>query len=208
MTVPDDSLSSKRAAMRSTLRALRRRLPERQRRRYAQRVASRLARLPAFSRARWIAGYLPFDGELDPLPAMQSASAAGKNLCLPIIDPRRRGTMTFGHFRSGSVLLMNRFGILEPCRRMTGRVPLRQVDMMLMPLVGFDDQGNRLGMGAGYYDRLLHRRTRCQWRRPLLVGIAFELQRVEHIPRESWDVPMDLIITDRRIYRPRQTHTD
>jgi 5-formyltetrahydrofolate cyclo-ligase len=167
----------------------------------------RLARLPAFSRARWIAGYLPFDGELDSLPAMQRAGAAGKNLCLPMIDPRRRGKMTLGHFHRSGVLLLNRFGILEPCRRMTTRVPLRRIDIVLMPLVGFDEQGNRLGMGAGYYDRFLRRRTRGQWRRPLLVGLAFELQRTEQIPPEPWDVAMDLIITERRVYRPRSTHT-
>ncbi len=207
MTAPDDSISSERAAIRGTLRALRRRLPERERQRSAERVASRLARLPAFSRARWIAGYLPFDGELDSLPSMQRASAAGKNLCLPIIDPQRHGTMTFGHFQPSGVLLLNRFGILEPCRRMTRRVPLRQVDIVLMPLVGFDDEGNRLGMGAGYYDRFLSRRTRGQWRRPLLVGIAFELQHAEHVPHQPWDVPMDLIITERRLYRPLSTRT-
>lgn len=206
MTVPDDSIiSSERDAIRRSLRALRRRLPDRERSRSAKRVASRLARLPAFSRARWVAAYLPFDGELDPLPSMQRASAAGKNLCLPIIDPRRRGTMSFGHFHAGSVLLTNRLGILEPCRRMTRRVPLRRVDIVLLPLVGFDDRGNRLGMGGGYYDRFLGDRTRCRWRRPLLVGIAFELQRVENIPHQPWDVPMDLIITERHLYRPSRT---
>ena len=208
MTAPGDSISSERDALRSTLRALRRRLPARERRRSANRVAVRLARLPVFSSARWIAGYLPFDGELDSLPSMQRAGAAGKNLCLPMIDPVRRGKMTLGHFQRSGVLLLNRFGILEPCRRLTTRVPLRQIDIVLMPLVGFDEQGNRLGMGAGYYDRFLHRRIRGQWRRPLLVGIAFDLQRAEHIPHEPWDVPMDLIITERRTYRPRATYTN
>jgi 5-formyltetrahydrofolate cyclo-ligase len=204
MSAPDDSSTSgERAAIRAALRASRNRLPAGQRRRYALRVAARLARLPAFARARWIAGYLPFDGEMDPLPSMQRAGSAGKELCLPMIDPKGGRSMSLGHFRPGTVLLPNRFGILEPWRRMTVRVPLRRIDIVLVPLVGFDDRGNRLGMGAGYYDRFLRRRHLCLRRRPLLVGIGFDLQRVDRIARQPWDVAMDVIITERRVYRPR-----
>jgi 5-formyltetrahydrofolate cyclo-ligase len=204
MSAPhDSSVSGDRAGIRAALRASRRRVPARQRRRSALRIADRLARLPAFARARWIAGYLPFDAEMDPLPSMQRAGSAGKNLCLPMIDPDGGRSMSLGRFRPGTVLLPNRFGILEPWRRMTARVPLRRIDIVLVPLVGFDDRGNRLGMGAGYYDRLLGRRRLSHWRRPLLVGIGFDLQRVDRIPHEPWDVAMDVIITERRVYRPR-----
>lgn len=199
----DSSTSGERAVIRAALRASRNRLPARQRRRSALRVAARLARLPAYARARWIAGYLPFDAEMDPLPSMQRAGSVGKKLCLPIIDPHGSRSMSLGYFRPGTVLLPNRFGILEPCRRMTPRVPLGCIDIVLVPLVGFDDRCNRLGMGAGYYDRFLRRRHCGLWRRPLLVGIGFDLQRVDRIPHEPWDVAMDVIITERRVYRPR-----
>ena len=76
------------------------------------------------------------------------------------------------------------------------------MDLLLMPLLGFDAAGNRLGNGAGYYDRLLGarlgtaRRTASQWRRPLLVGLAFECQRLEHIEAAPHDVPLDAVISE------------
>ena len=89
---------------------------------------------------------------------MLDARADGKRVCLPMIDPRRPGKMHLGRVDPGTMLLPNRFGILEPCRRSAVRVPLNRVDAVMVPLVAFDDNGNRLGMGAGYYDRLLRRR--------------------------------------------------
>jgi 5-formyltetrahydrofolate cyclo-ligase len=71
-----------------------------------------------------------------------------------------------------------------------------------MPLVGFDANCNRLGMGGGFYDRTLaYLRLRRCWRRPLLIGIAHECQRVERLETNTWDVPLDLVVTEERIYR-------
>ncbi|MGB5622295.1 MAG: 5-formyltetrahydrofolate cyclo-ligase, partial [Gammaproteobacteria bacterium] len=154
--------------------------------------------------SRCIAAYLPLDGELDPQPLMHLASARGKRVCLPMIDPVRPGSMDLGYLDPGTRLLPNRFGILEPWRRSTVHAPLIHIDVVLVPLVAFDDAGNRLGMGAGYYDRLLQRRQHGQWQRPLLVGTAFEVQRVDRLPCQPWDVALDYVITEARSYRSPQ----
>ena len=73
---------------------------------------------------------------------------------------------------------------------------------VLLPLLGFDHQGFRLGQGGGYYDRAL---ASLRFRRPLLVGLAYDCQRVEVVPREAWDQPLDAVVTPTRIYRFNST---
>jgi 5-formyltetrahydrofolate cyclo-ligase len=78
----------------------------------------------------------------------------------------------------------------------------RVLDVILMPLVAFDGQGNRLGMGAGYYDRTLaFLRHRRHWRKPRIIGLAYEFQRMPALPAEPWDVPLDGIITEAGFYK-------
>ena len=96
----------------------------------------------------------------------------------------------------------NRYRIPEPDARYCRAMKRQFLSLVLMPLVAFDAKGNRLGMGGGYYDRAFNQ---TQWpyktRRPLLVGVAHEFQRVPELPTESWDVPLDAVITEREIYR-------
>jgi 5-formyltetrahydrofolate cyclo-ligase len=95
----------------------------------------------------------------------------------------------------------NRFGIPEPVVPASEMYRAMEVDLVLLPLVAFDDQGNRLGMGGGFYDTTLAMRAAChRFRRPRVIGLAHECQRIEHIATEPWDIPLDLIATDRHIY--------
>ena len=74
-----------------------------------------------------------------------------------------------------------------------------------MPLVGFDHQGYRLGMGGGYYDATLaYMRHRRSWRKPRLVGIAYECQRVEKLPHDPWDMPLDAVVTEDGVIEFRE----
>ena len=97
----------------------------------------------------------------------------------------------------------NRYGIPEPAHPNKARnFPLRSLDLVLMPLVGFDTQGNRLGMGGGYYDRsfaFLHRHS--HWRKPHLMGTAYEFQRLSKLDAQPWDVPLDAIVTEANLYK-------
>jgi 5-formyltetrahydrofolate cyclo-ligase len=193
--------NQQRALVRKQLRLRRRAVPRRIRREAAASLARRIPRIMAYSRARWIAAYLPFDGEIDLRPLIQAGVKAGKRFCLPMIDRRHPGTMSLGHLSHRTILLPNRWGILEPHRRSTRRIPLQRIDVILVPLVAFDLSGNRLGMGAGYYDRLLQHRSVRGWRRPVLIGVAFETQKMEQLFAESWDVALDWVVTEKQIYR-------
>ncbi|PWG63007.1 5-formyltetrahydrofolate cyclo-ligase [Spiribacter halobius] len=183
--------------MRRTLRARRRALDGRAQRQAALGAAERLTRLPAWRRARRVALYLPADGELDPSVILRRAWHEGRRICLPVLRPD--GALAFRRLTADTPLRANRLGLLEPAGPRAVAVPLAHLDLVLMPLVGFDAAGRRLGMGGGFYDRTLAGRGR--FRRPALVGLAHECQRVGELPSESWDVPLDAVITGQRLYR-------
>lgn len=97
-------------------------------------------------------------------------------------------------------LVNNRYGILEPSTKYIK--PTAQLDIILMPLVGFDRLGNRLGMGGGYYDRALAFKRRQAWRKkPLLIGLAFDGQEIQQLAAQPWDIPMDAVATPTRFIR-------
>ena len=87
-------------------------------------------------------------------------------------------------------------------------MPPQHLDAIFMPLVGFDSRGWRLGSGAGFYDRSLQfLRSRSRWHRPKLIGIAYEVQRVDELIPNEWDVPMNAVITEKHLYRCKNSHT-
>lgn len=116
------------------------------------------------------------------------------DIAFPVID---KGGMHFRLLRPGNTLQRNSMGIWEPAKVSRHPLPVWSFSMMLVPLVAFDTRGTRLGRGGGYYDATL---ARLERRRPLLVGYAHECQRVEYIPREPWDVPLDAVATERSIH--------
>jgi 5-formyltetrahydrofolate cyclo-ligase len=174
--------------------------------------ATRLARHITNSRlvhnSRLIAVYLAADGEIDPLPLMQRLWALGKKVYLPVLEPFSDNRLWFVKFEPGDHLVYNRYGIPEPERRHRRLIKPNALDLVFTPLVAFDLLGNRLGMGGGYYDRsfaFLNRRI--HWRKPRLVGLAYDFQRLNAINHESWDIPLHAIATDQRIYYCENTRT-
>ena len=111
--------------------------------------------------------------------------------------------MVFVPLLAGAGLRGNVFGIAEPAHGSRGRIALRRLDTVLVPLVGFDAHGHRLGMGAGFYDRALRSRLdRSQpFRRPRLIGIAYAIQQVDRLEPARWDVALDLVVTERGVLR-------
>lgn len=190
------------ATLRRRLRAARRALSVAGRQDHARRLARLLGRHPAFLRARRIGAYWSTDGEIDPFPLLRLAHARHKCTYLPVLRPHPNRKLWFVEYRVGEPLEKNAFGIPEPgLRNRRIRLPWA-LDLLLMPLVGFDASCNRLGMGGGFYDRTLaYLHQRRHWRRPLLVGIAHECQRVERLETNPWDVPVDWVATEERIYR-------
>ena len=186
---------AERRALRREVRRRRRGLSARQRRAAARALSKRLCASRWFINSRTIAVYLSNDGEIDLLPLVECAWTMGKRTYLPrLFGPR----LWFLPFHAGTVLAGNRYSIPEPVEPPGRRIRPLFLDLALFPLVAFDDSGNRLGMGAGYYDRTFEAvRHRRVWPGPKRIGVAYELQRVDSLPAAAWDVPLDAIVTER-----------
>jgi len=156
-------------------------------------ITQAITRLPAYRKARHVAIYFSIDGEVDLSRLIRHARRLGKSVYAPVIGERG---LTFRSFREEFPLLANRYGIPEP--QSGASIDARSLDLVLVPLVGFDRQGSRLGMGKGYYDRAFRfLRLRRSWLKPKLVGVAFSVQEVkERIEAAAWDVPMHGIVTE------------
>lgn len=137
-------------------------------------------------KARRVALFLAFDGEPDLAALHLTARRQGKQLFVPVLSG---GTMRFALLKPHARTRGNSFGILEP--RSPEYVDPDGLDLVLTPLVGFDARGTRLGVGGGYYDRCFHFLVgRRLWRRPKLLGVAYDFQCVPRLNREIWDVPL------------------
>jgi 5-formyltetrahydrofolate cyclo-ligase len=165
-------------------------------------LATRLAKQAFYQRAETIAAYLPNDGEISPLPLLHHAQRLGKSIYLPVLE----GSMLrFVRYRPGlTPLHRNRLGIFEPYPQARQRIETTRLDLVLLPLVAFDADGNRLGMGGGFYDRsFAFKNSLPPVARPVLVGIAHHLQKVARLTVNHWDIPMDTIATDRALHTVR-----
>lgn len=164
-------------------------------------AARHLWALPLMARARSIAFYLPVRGELDCTSMITGAWRRRRHVFLPVVA---RDSLAFAPFMTDTTLVHNRFGIAEPLALPTALRGARELDVIILPLVAFDDRGYRLGYGGGFYDRTLaHLAGRSGLRKPRVVGIGYAFQRVPTLPSDRWDVPMDAIVTESmsRIYR-------
>ena len=186
---------AERRALRREMRRRRRALNGSERRAAARALTKRLAGSRWFINSRTIAVYLSNDGEIDLSLLVRRAWAMDKRTYLPrLFGPR----LWFLPFHARSVLAGNRFSIPEPVEPARRRIRPMCLDLVLFPLVAFDGSGNRLGMGAGYYDRTFEAvRRRSEWPGPKRIGVAYELQCVEALPAADWDIPLDAIVTDR-----------
>lgn len=181
-------------ALRRELRTRRLRLSASQRRRAATRAALHTLHLLRQMRAHRVAIYLACGSEM-PTAALRQLLAAHK---IRVAVPRivRDGVMHFEWLPENAALRRNRHGIDEPAAR--GRRARRaDFDAIIIPLLGFDAHGNRLGAGGGYYDRWLARPRIAQ--RPRYLGYAYALQQVEQLPHDAWDIRLDAVITERGI---------
>lgn len=182
-----------RSELRQCLRHRRQSLSVRKQRQAAKQLSQNLLRQPVIRQAQSLALYWPSDGEISPLILLKALQRRGKKCYLPVIAPNK--TMFF--VAAKGRLHKNRYGIYEPAKH--AAIASAHLDVILLPLVGFDEKGGRLGMGGGYYDRALGFKKRQVWRlKPLLIGLAHECQQCEKLSQASWDVPMNAIATPMR----------
>lgn len=190
-----------RAQLRRLLRQQRSALSHSEQQQAARELYRQLAQHPLFRRARHIALYLPNDGEIDPRPLLRAAQRRGKATYLPVLNAWPRSKMAFQRVRPDERLRANRFGIAEPRRNTRRQRKVWALDLVLLPLVGFDRFGGRLGMGGGFYDRsLAYRKMRKNWHNPPLLGLAHDCQQVDRLAMASWDVPLAATVTDKGWY--------
>jgi 5-formyltetrahydrofolate cyclo-ligase len=154
-------------------------------------------------RGQRVGMYLAAGSELSLQPLIAAALRRRIAVYLPVVPARGRKLLFCRLGDPHGAWQRNRFGIAE--YRTPDSLPARLLDLVFVPLVGFDAQGGRLGQGGGYYDTTFAaRRLRQHWRQPRLIGVAFELQRVEQIPRESHDAVLDGIVTETSHYHTKR----
>lgn len=198
MTSPHTTRS--RQTIRKQLRAARRTLTPAQQKNAAAGLARQLRSFLPLLRSRHIAFYLPNDGEIDPQPLVRFLERCGKQCYLPRLHADGSNRVWFVRYRNGDKLEDNRYGIPEP-QVQKQQLPAWALQAVLMPLVGFDRAGNRIGMGGGFYDRTFAFKRQRPHSRPLLIGLAHSIQEVAALPTESWDMPLDIIATEKERLR-------
>jgi 5-formyltetrahydrofolate cyclo-ligase len=185
---------SMKAQLRKQLRMARRSLSAADHRTNSTRACRAALKLPMAAAGKRMAIYLPFDRETDTRTLIAAARRRGVYLFVPVITDMKHGRMRF--FPLGMQMQRGAFGIFVPKRR-ARPVASRWMNMIVIPLVGVDDAGRRLGLGGGFYDRALaFRRQRRVWPGPRLVGLAFNLQRTRQRFADDWDVRLDSLATE------------
>lgn len=161
-------------------------------------LCRRIRRLAVYRQARTISIYLSMASEIGTAAVLKMAQRDGKHCYVPVLHPLQQHKMVFVRYHTGDKLQRNHWGIAEPSLNIHARVAVRQLDLVMMPLVAFDMAGSRLGMGQGYYDRAFAFRRQTPGK-PFLLGLAHECQQALY-PLESrpWDVNMDAVATPLR----------
>jgi 5-formyltetrahydrofolate cyclo-ligase len=194
-----------RNLLRKTIRDKRLAINSKDQKLAAKQLLKHLTSHPKITTANNVAIYLANDGELDTTPFIEWCWANNKQVYLPVIHPFSKGHLLFLHYTPNATMCKNRFGILEPKLNVNHIMPINEIDILFTPLVAFDKQGARLGMGGGFYDRSLEKwHTLYQKNnkaRPYPIGLAHNCQRVDSIPTEHWDIPIPEFITPTNIYR-------
>lgn len=182
--------------LRTRLREAREKLGAADRIGAAQGVLESLEQLPEFLVDQRIAGYWAVRGEV-PLNLVYARTRSREQTYhLPILNEKK--ALIFAPWQNGDAVRINRYGISEP--DVANGVAGESLELVLVPLLGFDRSGNRLGSGAGYYDRTFSfLKDKSRPAQPLLVGIGYHFQEVAAMTPRDWDVPMDFIATDREL---------
>ena len=195
--------------LRKRLRKRRNALDHVHRQRAAEGLVEQLKTLAVFRQSERIALYVANDGEIDPAGVLEWCLGHDKRCYTPVIVGAKQSakqktnqkTLRFAEITARTSFRNNRFGIAEPEVPDAQLVDARDLDLVLLPLVGFDRHGNRIGMGGGFYDTTFAFKKTDPQNPPQLMGLAYEIQRVEDIAAEQWDIPLSAVVTEQRIYR-------
>lgn len=183
-------------ALRRQLLTARQELPSSLRVQHDEAILAQLIQLPQVQAAHTLLVYLDFRGEVTTAGLIEWGLAQGKTVCAPVsvVEERRLIPVRLDALEDVTV---GAYGIREPILTEEKQVPLAEIDVVIIPGVGFDRQGGRLGYGGGYYDRFLPRL------RPdaLKVAVAYEQQVLPSLPLEAHDMPLDMLVTEAGVFR-------
>ena len=189
-------------ALRKQHRTARANLPSSVQTANATALAARIAGIAVFDAAQTVAAYIAIRGEIDLGPLLDHASTRGKSVFLPVL---RGESMVFAAWTPGEPLVKRGMGLLEPEHADTAQIAATDLDIVLAPLVVFDTHCQRIGQGGGFYDRTFAFRKSNASRSPVLVGVAHDSQREDKLSPMPWDVPLDMIATDKALYLREET---
>jgi 5-formyltetrahydrofolate cyclo-ligase len=188
-----------RRRLRRELKAKRNSLNREQISSSTSRIAKNLWGSGLLARAQNVAVYLAMPGEVDCLNIVEGARLRKMRIFAPILRDQK---LLFAPIERRAKLYKNRYDIAEPAVSANKYIQPQNLDAVIVPLLSFDKDGNRMGMGGGFYDRsFAFRKRRGNWKRPLLIGAAYSFQQVDRLIAESWDVPLDIVITEQKILK-------
>lgn len=159
----------------------------------AKQIADQLTATIHFQQSNHIACYLANRGEVDTTAIIQKIWAENKNCYLPVLNSDQEDSLLFLPYHPNDQLIANRFGILEPINRNSNIIQPQNLDLAIVPLVGFNHNNYRLGHGQGYYDKTFAFKLKKIESKPTLIGLAYHFQAIAFEPK-SWDVPLQMVI--------------
>ena len=166
---------------------------------WSTKITETIIKLPQFINSKNIMLYLSFNKEVNTFPLAAWCLDNGKSVIAPYCIQSTKQIIPFKINNLTNDLTKSTFGIMEPKHNLLEKANIENIDLIIVPGVAFDEHCNRIGFGAGYYDRFLPRKTK----NTPTIGIAYDYQLIDTIPQGVYDVPLDFIITEKRIVYPK-----
>lgn len=187
--------------IRKTLRAHRKQLTHDVVLQLSAQIAEKIKVLPAFLKSQHVGFYAAQENEVDVSVVFHQSLKMNQSLYLPVFKQKDAQCLSFYKIDRQTTFVKNKFDIDEPVVNDQKPIAADALSVLFIPLVAFDLDCHRLGRGSGCYDRYLQfclSKPRDQ--RPVLIGLAYEFQKVDMLVSESWDVPMDCVVTEKEVY--------
>ncbi len=193
MAPPTADCNHNKAALRRLFDQKRKALSLEAQKQKSRQLLQWLPQIPAFVTAKHIAMYWPMGAELSPLPLLTQAQHQNKHCYLPVLRPGSE-VLTFVAYQAMDPLMKHPLGFLEPALSEKPILAAKDLDLIILPLLAFDDYGQRLGRGAGHYDRTLHEISDSK--KPYLLGLGYACQHIDRLPTDPWDYRVDGVLTE------------
>ena len=165
---------------------------------FSNKIINTIMKLPEFIKCKNIMLYLSFNNEVDTYPLVTWCLNNGKTVIAPYCVQSEKKIIPFIINNLTTDLTKSTFGVMQPKHDLLKEANIKDIDLIIVPGVVFDKHCNRIGFGVGYYDRFLPKKTK----NALTIGIAYDYQIIDEIPTGVYDVPLNFIVTQKRIIYP------